>query len=151
MYVKIEVKCHPSNHKICTDNFSSNLTNSSTGNLRCSSAMFYVTDNVHSQNAMFYVTCFTFYVTANVHPQNAMQMVRALSEAQILFKSNVSTNQRRIQDFPDGESPSAQFGVQAYYFGKFFPKLHENEKNYWTTCPLANRRGSANANCLFFP
>ena len=33
-----------------------------------------------------------FYVTDNVHPQNAMQMVRALSEAQILFKSNVSTN-----------------------------------------------------------
>ena len=42
-----------------------------------------------------------FYFTDNVHPQNAMQMVRALSEAQILFKSNVSTKEGRIQDLPD--------------------------------------------------
>ena len=48
------------------------------------------------KNLLLFVFSTVVYVVDNVHPQNTMQMVRALSEAQILFKSNVSTTKSII-------------------------------------------------------
>ena len=49
------------------------------------------------------------------------------------FYKNVRSNQWRIQDFPDGRAPTAEFGAKSYViiWQDFYLKLHENEKSPW--------------------
>ena len=63
-----------------------------------------------------YVFSTVVYVADNVHPQNTMQMVRALSEAQILFKSNVNFFTILIVEF---ELCSSSIYKREAYFHKF--------------------------------